>query len=312
MSRPVKPIKSILPDLVDYLCNPPEAIKLPTMAKFNECTGGFRSNEFSILCGSTGSGKTSLLSNFSAELILNKTKHFVMSVETGHLDYLARVVSVLVDEDLNTGDPIPKEKLLRIGVNQNEKLFSELIEFSLYDNRVPLEELLLDLKWAVENKCKIAFIDNLNFFMEITSDKNWVIEMDRVTHEIIMFCKRNPIHIVMVMHPKKTQQGTRVLSEWDIKGSSTACQEAHQIFLWNRPDPELIKNRTAKNTDRELLIAKMRRRGKYVGRTLVFNGESPRYKELGYLGNVHGSGTENNRAPKTLRNTGLPYRDDSL
>jgi len=312
MSRPVKPIKTILPELVDYLCNPPESIKLPSMPRFNECTGGFRAKEFTILCGSTGSGKTSLLSNFSADLVLNKTKHFVMSVETGHLDYLARVVSVLVNEDLNTGEPIPKEKILRIGVDQNEKLFSELIEFSLYDNRVPLEELLQDLKWAVENGCKIAFIDNLNFFMDITTDKNWVVEMDRVTHELIMFCKRNPIHIVMVMHPKKTVQGTRVLNEFDVKGSSTAVQEANNILLFNRPDPSSIESGTAKNTDRELMIAKMRRRGKYVGRTLVFDGQSPRYKERGYLGNVQGSERENIKPSQTTKKAGLPYWDDSL
>ena len=286
MSHSIVPMKKIIPDVVDYLCNPPEAIKLPTWTKFNELVGGFRAKEFSILCGSTGSGKTSLLANMSAELIEAKVKHFVMSVETGHMDYLTRVFSVMVNEDLNTGNPIPKDKILRAGVRHHEKLFSDFIEFSLYDNRIPLEELLENLSWAVQNKCKIAFIDNLNFFLNITSDQNIIAEMDRVTHELIMFCKRNPIHIVMVMHPKKTVQGTRVLNEFDVKGSSTAVQEANNIFLFNRPNPDMIESGESKFTDRELLIAKMRRRGKYVGRTLVFNGQFPKYAELGCLYDV--------------------------
>ncbi len=236
MSNAIVPMKRVIPDLVDYLCNPPEAVKLNTWSTFNEIVGGFRPKEFSILCGSTGAGKTSFLANVSAELLAAKVKHFVMSVETGHMDFLARVLSVIVNEDLNTGDPINKDRLLRIGINHHEKLFSDYIELSLYDNRIPLENLLNDLRWAVENGCKIAFIDNLNFFLNITSEMNAVVEMDRVTHELIMFCKRNPIHIVLVMHPKKTTQGTRVLSEFDIKGSSTAVQEANNIFLFNRPD----------------------------------------------------------------------------
>lgn len=309
--RPIKPLKEMIPDLVEYLCNPPPAIQLPSMPRFNECVGGFRAREFTILCGSTGAGKTSLLANWSAELLAAKAKHFVMSVETGHMDYLARVVSVIANEDLNTGDPISKEKILRIGVNQHEKLFSEFIEFSLYDNRVALEELLKDLEWAVENQCKIAFIDNLNFFMDITSEKNWVIEMDRVTHELIMFCKRNPIHIVMVMHPKKTMQGTRVLNEFDVKGSSTAVQEAQNILLFNRPNPDMLQSGDAKSTDRELYIAKLRRRGKYTGRTLVLDGHSPRYRESGFLHEFQPNKRPFAAKAAKVKPHGLPYNPDS-
>lgn len=278
----IKPIRELVPDLAEYLCNPPKSTKLLTWQTFNQFVGGFRANEFSILCGSTGAGKTSLLANWSADLLFQKQKHFVMSVETGPMDYLARVASVMINEDLNTGDPIPKEKVAELAEKHFNELFSEYIEFTPYDNRVKLEVLLNDLAWAVEQECKIAFIDNLNFFMEISNDKNSVAEMDRVTHEIIMFCKRNPIHIVMVMHPKKTVQGTRVLSEFDIKGSSTAVQESNNIFLFNRPDPELVRSGSCKNTDREILIAKLRRRGKYTGRTIFINGETPCYKELGF------------------------------
>lgn len=279
----IKPIRELVPDLAEYLCSPPVSTKLITWSNFNHFVGGFRANEFSILCGSTGAGKTSLLANWSAELLLQKQKHFVMSVETGPMDYLARVASVLVNEDLNTGDPVPREKVAELAEKHFNELFSEYIEFTPYDNRIKLEVLINDLTWAVEQECKIAFIDNLNFFMEITNDKNTIAEMDRVTHELILFCKRNPIHIVMVMHPKKTQQGTRVLSEFDIKGSSTAVQESNNIFLFNRPDPELIKNNQRKSTDREILIAKLRRRGKYSGRTVIVNGESPCYREIGFI-----------------------------
>lgn len=147
---------------------------------------------------------------------------------------------------------------------------SECLNLSLYDNRFPVETLMADILWHVKNKnCKIAFIDNLNFFMEVTSAQNQIIEMDRVIHELIIFCKQIDVHLIMVMHPKKTEHG-RVESEFDIKGSSTSVQEAHNVFLFNRPHPELIKNSVACENDRELKIVKMRRRGKSVGKRLIF------------------------------------------
>ena len=120
---------------------------------------------------------------------------------------------------------------------------------------------------------KIAIIDNLNFFLEVTSQQNAVIEMDRVIHELIIFCKQVPIHVIMVMHPKKTDGG-RVESEFDIKGSSTAVQEAHNVLLWNRPHPDLIKMGRASEGDRELKLAKMRRRGRYVHRRLIIKAKN--------------------------------------
>jgi hypothetical protein len=72
----------------------------------------------------------------------------------------------------------------------------------------------------------------------------------------------------MIMHPKKTEHG-RVESEFDIKGSSTAVQEAHNVFLFNRPGADLLEQEIAKPFDREIKIAKMRRRGRAVGARVI-------------------------------------------
>ena len=106
--------------------------------------------------------------------------------------------------------------------------------------------------------------------------------MDRVIHELILFCKRVDVHIIMVMHPKKTEGG-RVVSEFDIKGSSTAVQEAHNIFLFNRA--RATKDGLVTPSDRELTLNKMRRRGSHVGKTLIFGSTGTRYEEKGYYRN---------------------------
>lgn len=270
---------------LDELALPFPAVRLPDWPEWTRLTGGFRGKEFTILCGSTGSGKTMFLANLSAHLLRQGTKHFVMSVETGHTDFMKRVISVFAEEDINTGDPISVDKLQRITEKNKEYFARDTIEFSLYDNRVSVEQLIQDLEYMAFIGCKIAFIDNLNFFLEVTSAANQLVETDRVIHELIMFCKRVDMHLVMVMHPKKTEgkQGNRVTSEFDIKGSSTAVQEAHNVFLFNRPDPEDIANKARDYTDRELTIAKMRRRGKYVGSTILFHTIGVTYLEGGVV-----------------------------
>lgn len=261
--------KQALSEVYRRLALPADSVKLTGWNKFNTITGGFREREFSILCGGTGTGKTTLLSNWSASLATMGVPHFVASVETGHIDYIARVISVLAGEDWNTGDPVPIEKIKKFSTDNLDLVSKMKLYVSLYDNRFSVKKLINDIAWNVKhNGVKIAFVDNLNFFLEVTSIENAIVEMDRVIHDLIIFCKQCPVHIVMVMHPKKMDDG-RVESEFEIKGSSTAVQEAHNIFLFNRPHQQLIKENRALPGDRELKLQKMRRRGKYVGRTML-------------------------------------------
>lgn len=262
------------------LAEPFPSTPLKDWQEFNKILGGFRAREFSILCGATGVGKTQFLANISAQLLKQKEKHFVMSVETGHTDFMKRVMSVLCGQDLNTGEAHSPESLSRIHTRYAEFLEADTIEFSLYENRLSVDQLMHDITMMVEKGCKIAMIDNLNFFMEVTRAADQVVEMDRVIHELIIFCKQIDVHIIMVMHPKKTLNG-RVENEFDIKGSSTAVQEAHNIFLLNRPKIEDIENKPITRDYRELKIQKMRRRGRYVGQSFLFEGVGTRYVERG-------------------------------
>jgi twinkle protein len=279
-------MREVYLEAMTELVRPYPSYRLPEWEMFNKAVGGFRTREFTILCGSTGAGKTTFLANISAQLLKAGTKHFVMSVETGHTDFMKRVLSVLAGFDVNQGEAVNPKLLADISADHMQLLQSGAIEFSLYDNRVPVEQLLYDLRYMHDiHKCKIAMIDNLNFFMEVKSAADQVIEMDRVIHELIIFCKQVDMHVIMVMHPKKPNgdKGTRVESEYDIKGSSTAVQEAHNVFLFNRPDKKDVESGDRHHTERDLKIAKMRRRGQYAGHTLVFTSKGTRYSEKGAM-----------------------------
>lgn len=137
-----------------------------------------------------------------------------------------------------------------------------------------------DIEYEVKyNGCKVAMIDNLNFFLDVTTAQNAVIEMDRVIHDLIIFCKRTDVHVIMVAHPKKTDNA-RVNSEYDIKGSSTAVQEAHNVLLFNRIGDDITGKYPG--ASREIKIAKVRRMGKYIGSRIVFDvKDQVSYRERG-------------------------------
>lgn len=281
------PLSEVYADAVGELAQPYPSTRLGRFKAFDQMTGGFRAHEYTILCGGTGTGKTTFCANLSQEFTAQGVPHFVASVETGHTDFVKRAMSAFAGMDMNTGEVVNVDYLKSFHVNHGGRFQSDALWLSLYDNRIPVESLMADLAWMVKNKgTKVAFIDNLNFLMDVKSAGEAIMEMDRVTHELVIFVKQVPIHIVMVMHPKKTENwknpelSGRVESEFDIKGSSTAVQEAHNILLWNRPHPKLIEQGVATQYDRELKIAKMRRRGKYVGKRIIFKGvDGTRYEE---------------------------------
>lgn len=261
---------------VEEMLIPAPSVTIPEFPKFDKTIGGFRAREFTILCGSTGSGKTSLLACLSASFIGRQIPHFVASVETGPTDFVKRVVSCLADEDVNTGDAVPLAKVQSITSRFSDMLGPKVPAYiSLYDNRFPVEDLISDLAFLVKHRgVKVAMIDNLNFFMEVTNAANAIQEMDRVVHELVIFCKRVDVHLIMVMHPRKgdDKNNNRVLSEYDVKGSATSVQESHNVLLWNRMPAE-DKNNPSYFYDpslRELKIAKMRRRGKAIGKCILF------------------------------------------
>lgn len=210
-----KNMREVFLDSLEEMARPYPSIRLPAWSWFNEFTGGFRAQEFTIFCGATGVGKTQWLANLSSMLLLSGVKHFVMSVESGHNDFMKRVLSALYGQDLNTGEVIPVATLADATAKYSKYLQAGNIEFSLYDNRLSSKQLLADLAAMRERGCKLAIIDNLNFFLEVVRSADQIVEMDRVIHDLIMFCKRVDMHVIMVMHPRKTENG-RVESEFDI------------------------------------------------------------------------------------------------
>ena len=254
--------------------NPPKGIKIDGWNKFNDYLGGLRENEFTIFCGGTGIGKTQWL---AAWLVKQGVKTFVAPVETGHVDLMRRIFSIYGHFDFNAADePTSDMKSnLKFVIQQNMDNINNNLYVSTYDNRVDVNEMILTLKMVHEKHgVQVAVLDNLNFFMKPTSASNQILEYDEVIHNFVMLAKKLPMHVILVMHPKKTTG--KIVSEFDIKGSSTAVQEATNILIMNRlSEDEWENGLTAFH--REFTFLKIRRRGFYVGRKFYMHSEHGKY-----------------------------------
>lgn len=266
----------VFEDAMKQIFNPPRGVELRDWPLFNELVGGLRPKEFTIFCGATGAGKTQFLANVAAQLITLKEKVFVAPVETGYIDFAIRVLSVLSKKDLNTGRQF-KLSDCSGAVNTHMNELNENIIFSTHDNRVEIMEMIETLRYQAEvNKVSVAVLDNLNFFLKPTGQNNIVMEYDEAIHSFVMLAKQIPMHIILVMHPKKNEG--KLKSEFDIKGSSTAVQEAQNVLFMNRLDEDEIPSKGTTFT-RELVYKKIRRRGFNVNKKVYMDYVGGAYVE---------------------------------
>lgn len=248
---------------------PLNTVELPSWSGWNRITGGFSPYQFTILCGPTGAGKSTLLASITAQTLIGLIPTFVGSVEIGADDFVAKVISVFSKRDLVRGGLSDSEKERIDDAMGLYKNFHHVC-FTNYSSRVPHRKFLCDLLHAHHTQgIKIALVDNLNFMMDVDDARNSVVQMDRAIHDFVVFCKKVPIHVVMVMHPRKTEGG-RVESEFDIKGSSTAVQEATNVILFNRlKEPTDAPLGLKHEWCREVKFVKLRNKGRYVGSKII-------------------------------------------
>jgi replicative DNA helicase len=274
-------ISEIWPDAAEYLLRPPVGYTFPWWPQFSEMIGGMRTNELTLLCAPTGAGKTALLAGIAAQMLILKVPTFIAPVETGDTDFFIRVLENLDKCRMNTGKAQLLSKIESLSARYEEIISTYPMYISTYDNRVDIEEMILTLKFMnQEHGVKIVLLDNLNFFLKVTSAQMEKAEMDQAMHEFVMLVKQIPIHVVLVTHPRKTDGG-RVESEFDIKGSSTAVQEASNVILFNRPTKEDLESKRREWNERELVFRKIRKRGENVGKRIWFGFDEGRYREQG-------------------------------
>jgi len=286
---PSERLITVVEESLKLAMSPPQGVRLPWWGDLSDALGGLRAHELTLITAPTGAGKTQLNACISTQLLQLGIPQFVASVETGRHDYFLRMASAMMSYDFNTGEPIPASACAKFLERHAETLKNDSVWFARYDDRVDAEEMVEVLGREVEeHRVQVAVLDNLNFFLKVSSSHMEKAEMDSAIHRFVMLVKRIPVHVILVVHPKKTTDG-RVTSEFDIKGSSTAVQEASNVILFNRLPADQVDAGLYRRTDRELTIAKARRRGSHVGSKFLFSFTGGRYSEISKKGSESGA-----------------------
>lgn len=263
------------------LALPIEGIRIPGWNMLNSITGGFRPNEFTIYCGPPGIGKTTLLVDWIASLAQEKIRSYVLPIETGTHDVVAKMMSHYAKRDMNQGEAIPAEVLSDFDQKFGSIFSSNVVSLGAYDRRLSVELLCSEIAYHVKHYgAKIAIVDNLNYLLNTNNVKNPNQVQDEVMQDLISFVKAIPVHVIMVMHSRKSQEGDgRVKSMEDIKGSKTAIDEAQNVLIVNDPDPTLLKSGKLSKLHREITFAKLRYRGMLRNKKLFVRYENGSYVE---------------------------------
>jgi KaiC/GvpD/RAD55 family RecA-like ATPase len=267
--------------VVDELSNPPPGIELPYWPTLNQYTGGFRGGEISLVASGTGTGKTTILANIAVQLNTRGIGTYIASVEIGPVAFLLAMLSVVSQMDLNTGDKYSPEIVERVRTNWMPLLRAGRLMFAKHEDRTDPTRLAEDIIEAHQRHgVKFAILDNLQFFSQIVEAQNERAEQDRVIREFVRVVKRVPVHIFLIVHTKKTNNDNqRVESMSDLKGSKTLVDEAWNVFALNKAPTDEIKRGNASWSDREIVLLKMRRRGKHVGKSIRFRFDEGTYAE---------------------------------
>lgn len=242
---------------------------IPGFTFFNDITLGLRPHEFTIGSGPTGCGKTTLLCNWAYLLAKAGAPILIGSIETGKNDFHRVMAGVAGGVNPYAGHS--KDQIAKI-FQDNPVLRSKQNVHLKYSSRVNHRRLLADILYAHDTrKIQFAFIDNLNFLLDVREHKNEIQAVDTTIHDMVTFVKKVPVHIVMIMHPNKDGI-QRVEHEGMIKGSTTAVQEAANIFVWNRlaSDGDAAMN-IEPSWCRELMFRKVRKNGRAVGTRIVYS-----------------------------------------
>ncbi len=250
--------------------------------RLSEACDGIREKGFTIICGPSGKGKTTFLANLWHAFHAMDLPIFAAPVENGRLDFIDSIVSILSGRSRATMHPSEWEEARKM---YRASYFSDRRHvFSNAESRISHIDMLAEIYHAHLTKgTKIALCDNWQFMQDFSDDKNALAKSDKALHETVVFTKYVPIHLFMVMHPNKDGI-ERVEHEGMIKGSSTAIQEAHNIWLFNELKTEKeAPPMMAPELCREVKVAKSRYNGRAAGARIIYtlNPVSEFYSEYG-------------------------------
>lgn len=250
----------------------------------NQILGGFFFGQLVILAGTTGSGKSTVASQFAIFSVDAGVRTFFYSGELENwqlkswFEFQAAGKVNIADERDRAGF-----QYYRLKAGTEEKLenwYGDLV--SMYDNKEveseeaeqqSVEQYIHD---AIRQGSRMLIIDNLMTAMDEYSGDDFYRAQTNFIRKLSMTAKRNNVVIILVAHFKKTNGISSNIE--NVSGSSNIVNLADVVITFRQPTEKEIKE--GKRCSRIMEVMKNRMVGKTGEINLWYEEKSRRLSEI--------------------------------
>ncbi|PVU94147.1 hypothetical protein BB561_002767 [Smittium simulii] len=242
--------ESLASSVKHELMNPDfvKGVQLKSLPEYNKILKGLRPGELTIFSGTTGVGKTTVISNLSLDYCKSRVSTLWGSFEIPNVRLASRLLTQFSGQQLtNNSDAI----------ELYSQKFSELpmyfLKFRGSTSPLTVLETMRHAIYAYD--VKHIIIDNLQFMMSMQhlapdSNGNKFEAQDAAISSFRTFATEQNVHVTVVVHTRKEQPGIK-LDLNSIFGSSKVTQEADNVIMLKKDSKgagsvrylEVLKNR---------------------------------------------------------------------
>ncbi len=219
------------------------------ISRFNAIVGGVRLSELTVVTGHTGAGKSTFAYNLAAWCEHSGFNVMIFPFENRLPSVIRKLIEIYSKDSIYKFDPILSKYTLKKDEQWIDSQLKTLNQKNIYflnksfnskNGYYDLNRIGDIIEFA--NKfynVNVFVIDHLHYFLKISGSRNPVLVIDETIRQLKIWTEKFNIHIVLLVHPHKTQDDRTgkpaKLGIMSSKGASSISQESDNFWIISKP-----------------------------------------------------------------------------